>query len=363
MPLKEIKMALPASRPICIVADDPYSAGHLGGFAHHLSRRLESVTVYAAPEAQEILNELRVGFVPFRPCKEDFPKVMSRCAEASTVITGIGVFSKGIHQRLSEHCDTVRHWVLYPHCKPCDQLEEEERATVLEITKLAHRILFAHVDLAEGDPKGIAIGYNPVFDQAARIVSLKKECHERQRARFFELRKMKDEGQQIAIYFGGNSDAYYDHAFPAFVDMMRESDLPNTIFLVHQHPSAKKHDLDVNRISPDQVFSGSNEAALSLADVVLYHEHRLAPAIYAAKIPIIQVGKEPPDEDVLVTQYLCPSVTNEVRFTSAIQSAHKPTKELIETLRTYYGIHPFWDRQLDRALSDPEKKRKMVTFQ
>lgn len=158
------------------------------------------------------------------------------------------------------------------------------------------------------------LGYYPT--EKAQLIRKKREKMQKAlRKAFFEKNQIVDKGEKLFVYFGGNNEEYFSKAFPHFCFLLSEgkNSLKNAIFLIHQHPGAKKENRDISHLKkqenlPKIYFSDYDllEAA-ALADSVLYFQTSMAPQMILANIPTYQIGHRT-YPDVLVKNSLAPSI-------------------------------------------------------
>jgi hypothetical protein len=226
--------------------------------------------------------------------------------------------------------------------------------TLFANTRLAKETLYAAPQVPTELPyeKRIGLGYFPL--QAVQMLSSARDARkEIVRRLFLERHRISDTGQKIWVYFGGNNDVYFEDAFPAFLQILKESHLHPSDHLIvfQQHPGAKAKNLDhaLAENAPLLFSDLSIEEALILSDGALYYQTSMGPQFVLCKIPAIQIGHEP-YLDVLVRNRLAPSVTTPDAFVKALRSLSSPNLSrsyLMEEL----GIAPDWAKKLQNLFN------------
>ncbi|NGX48196.1 MAG: hypothetical protein K1000chlam3_01586, partial [Chlamydiae bacterium] len=181
--------------------------------------------------------------------------------------------------------------------------------TANKLRAIANKTLFANANLAT-EETDIGIGYSPVVNDVLEIQKMRETSD---RAAFLKKHEIEDTGQKIIVYFGGANDTYYTQAFPHFLDLLKEWDFSNTVFIHQQHPRAFKEGNRDGKLlkekMPQIVLSKvNNKEALAIADVALYYQTSMSPLFYLSGVPTFQVGHES-YLDVLIRTGLCRSIT------------------------------------------------------
>jgi hypothetical protein len=176
--------------------------------------------------------------------------------------------------------------------------------------------------------------------------------------------------KHLFVYFGGNNDAYFDHAFPAFLSSLSQIDknlIRDILFLVHQHPAAKKQNRDVlilqdwlSKTNQVQIVISTlknSDQAQIVADAALYYQTSMAPQFALLGLPTMQVGHEV-YRDVLVKYGLCYTATNTTELTiglTAMKERNGSSDEIQQNKQLIYnavGYTPEWPNNLRRAIYD-----------
>ncbi|MEK7339170.1 MAG: hypothetical protein AABZ92_00465, partial [Verrucomicrobiota bacterium] len=294
-------------------------------------------------------------------------KIAGNCSRASIVITDVGhPFDETLQKALKEK--EITRFAYYDN--PESFVPGGYSSTAAKVMKLAQGVFFANAHLAkdkiyselgkEIDLTGkerIGIGYYPVSQ--AGVVAKKRETeHEAKRAEFLKKLDIEDTGQKVCVYFGGNNEEYFERAFPAFLSFLKAEDLnlENVVIVVHQHPGAKKENLDVQKLDaclknfsdkPKVIVSDfSSDDAQVLADVALYYQTSMAPQFILSGIPTVQVGHER-YEDILVRNHLASTATNSEEFVHHLKDMKEQPKEAIFK---GLGYEEKWPENLKKAI-------------
>jgi len=174
----------------------------------------------------------------------------------------------------------------------------------------------------------------------------------------------------IFIYFGGNNKAYYEQAFPIFLSSLSQIDknlLKNILFLIHQHPVAKKqnHDgllfqqwLPKNDHIQIALSQLTSDEAQIIADGILYYQTSMAPQFALIGLPIIQIGHEI-YEDILVKHNLCKTATNSIELMNGLKVLREKyylSNEIQQKQLIYnaIGYTSDWPQNLQNVILDLE---------
>jgi hypothetical protein len=225
----------------------------------------------------------------------------------------------------------------------------------------AQFVLFANANLAEAAPstelalpteKRIGIGYYPIA-QAEKIAQRRKTDRPRIRSELFSRWKLKDQGQKILVYAGGNNDEYFSKALPAFLKYLTEAALEESNFIVmlQQHPGAKEKNLDaklVQQVPGIFVSEINSDDAQVIADRMFYYQTSMGPQFVLAGTPTTQVGHNI-YEDILVKNGLCSVATNTAELLSALRQ-EMGKLESSETVIQGLGIRTDWADRLENVV-------------
>jgi hypothetical protein len=245
-------------------------------------------------------------------------------------------------EELCQRGHTVQIYATGPALKKC-----QERNKDLTIP-------FSLEDASEEEiADRIALGYYPTA-QAEKIGARRKHEHNALRAHLFAKYSLIDRGQKILVYAGGNNEEYFTKAFPAFLELLGQIDLSQTIVLLQQHPGAKEKNRDGKLVhawngktAPFLISELTTDDAQVVADVMLYYQTSMGPQFVLAGIPTIQVGHEV-YEDILVRNGLCHTATTADALTYALSHLNVDIDEtqILDRL----GISPDWASHLEAVL-------------
>lgn len=368
---------------VCLIACHGGPADHFATYADALVKQGYDVQIHAAGPALKKFNERGVEVkYPFsidnlKPEDEDrlAEQIAKTCATASLVLTDVGhAFDVKMHQALSTLPSRVKHFAYYDNPEPF--VPGGYSAVAAEAMQCAKGVLFANANLATSKiystpekeidfshTQRIGLGYYPVHqaDKIALRRGLEKPVL---RAKFLADNKLEDRGQTIMVYFGGNNEAYFSKAFPAFLSFLqgasKQVDLTNVVVVLQQHPGAKAKNLDGQLLAeyslkgegPKIITSNfASDEVQVLADAAMYYQTSMGPQFALEGIPCIQIGHET-YEDILVRNDLAPSVTSAPQFARVIdtmQSDGKAKSER-ELLLKSLGIREDWLQVLESTI-------------
>ncbi|MBM3184408.1 MAG: hypothetical protein FJZ64_03790, partial [Chlamydiae bacterium] len=278
---------------------------HFAAFANDLREKGYQVEILASGPGFKSLSPL--GATDFNPSHFDLGDLGIQEKIAITVagslkpdgvlITDVGHPLMGkIQETVARNLPNVKRLAYYDNPEPFVPGYSE---TAEKVMKVAEKVLFLNAKLVK-DPtlslpqeKRIAIGYYPLeFSQKLKTARIEKQTEIRKE--FFEKLGMKDEGQKILVYFGGNNDIYFSRAFPAFLKIVQEAKFKSEKYLIlfQQHPGAKEKNIDGNLMQNTSLVLSpfTTEKAQILADVALYYQTSMGPQFAIAQIPAIQIG-------------------------------------------------------------------------
>lgn len=301
--------------------------------------------------------------------------IAKNCRQGDVVMTDVGhPFAVKVQRAIREHAPEAELLAYYDNPEPYVPGGYSEWAA--EAMKDADRVLFANarlasvplyrdhavlIDLPCSNRDGI--GYYPL-EYPRKIEEKRMQERSTVRQKLFGGQKLRDDGQEILVYFGGNNPTYFTQAFPAFLNILEGSlasaDLSRKVVLIQQHPGArdniegflvsewlKKNGRNLHAPSIIIPAGFTTDDALTVADTALYYQTSMAPQFVLAGIPAIQIGHET-YQDILVRERLAPSVTNTQEFLRALEGrTFFSLKGLIEEA---LGIHPDWPYRLERSL-------------
>jgi len=346
-------------------------AAHFSEFAKEFQWQGHRVEILATGPALEKLAHL--GARDFNNSRLDLDDpssqinlaetIASLAGQADAVITDVGhPLMAAVHSAIGKRAPQIKRMAYYDNPEPF--VPGGYSQTAAKVMAAAEKVLFANQKLvretlyaAPRSPapvpfeKRAGIGYYPL-EAAKMLAAVRLSRKEIVRRQFLEKQKLSDTGQKILVYFGGNNEAYFDQALPAFLQMLREARLDPSQYLVlfQQHPGAKEKNRDLKAVAghPLIVSDLSSQEAQVFADAALYYQTSMGPHWALAGIPSIQVGHEP-FPDILVRNRLAESAVNVAQFKGALQVLRKPPSP--EKLLADLGISEYWRQQLGAALN------------
>ena len=216
-----------------------------------------------------------------------------------------------------------------------------------ETIRLSQNILFANMNLIKRDSKIFSLSNVQIDLHGKNIqgigyypINTSEKLYQR---RQFEKQILRDKYnwnhiKYVFVYFGGNNQDYYEHAFPTFLSVLSRIDtklIDDSLFLIHQHPAAKKENRDgllfrkcfLNHHSVQVALSQLNsDEAQIIADGIIYYQTSMAAQFALIGLPIMQVAHEI-YKDILVKHQLCEIATNSTEFINGL----KVLKEKIQS--------------------------------
>jgi hypothetical protein len=356
---------------ICLIVCHAGPADHFVTFAKKLSEDGYNVQVYASGPALKKLQDRNIEVMtPFSveglSQSEEIDlaiQLAKSCSNASVVMTDVGhAFDVTLQKALSVETPQVVRLAYYDNPEP---YVPGGYSTVAEkVMQAADKVLFANANLVENLEikiplnERVGLGYYPLA-QAEKIAARRQEEHALMRSQLFSKYDLKDTGQKIFVYFGGNNDDYFIKAFPAFLSILSEG-ISDSIVILQQHPGAKSQNIDrllveawMKETGHKVIISeGTTEDMQVLADAALYYQTSMGPQFVLAGIPTIQVGHKM-FEDILVRGGLCPSVTSASDFVEAARMI-KPealSEEQRRIILKGLGIRDDWFEVFKRSYS------------
>lgn len=365
---------------ICFVVCHTKSAEDFVVFAEELRWRGHEVVIYAADPATVKLKGL--GFQEFSIKEgvevDEARRIARLCNKARVVLADVAHpgFSEAFQKALKEEAPGVKRYVWYDNRESF--VPGGYSATVARVVPLADQVLFANSLLVEkgvygGGHESIplkrarGIGFYDMFQVKSLIQSRENES-EKYRLKFFSESKLIDRGQPIFVYMGGNNNAYFDEAFPAFLRCLGESIAKepsvDSIILIQQHPGAKSKGIEGELIEEWREIYGDDKErrpqfvistiptfeALIIARCVFYYQTSMIDQFMLASIPTIQVGKTP-YVDIAIRNKLCPFVsTGDELLTTIKNFSHNNWNHVHEVVRKNLGFCEDWADRLEDAL-------------
>lgn len=417
-------MSVSMSTAVCLIACHGGPADHFATYADALAKKGYDVQIHATGPAlkkfQDKGIEVKFTFSLDNLSAEEEANlaqtIAKTCSAASIIITDVGhAFDIKIQKALKTHATKVPSLAYYDNPEPF--VPGGYSSTAAEVMEIAEGILFANETLAKAkiysavgkeidfhDKKRFGIGYYPV-SQAEKIAEKRKTDHETARSTFLMKHGIKDEGQKVLVYFGGNNEEYFSKAFPKFLSFVAESSertdlkdtanglksftseaetaeptgslevtkietgalkpIPkNTVIVIQQHPGAKGKNQDGQQVEawlkmlegqvnmPKIILSDfSSDDAQVLADAAFYYQTSMGPQFALVGIPTVQIGHET-YEDILVRNHLAPSVTTAKGLVEVIANLDQMGKTPKENLLTNLGIKENWLETLENAIQE-----------
>ncbi|CAF5184753.1 unnamed protein product, partial [Rotaria magnacalcarata] len=300
---------------------------------------------------------------------------------ARTIIVDIGnkfdVLLQINSSKNNLNTDKVRFWCYYDNPEPYVpggyslKAEETIKASqyilfanknLAKITSIIYSLPEKHIDLKDKTAEGI--GYYPI-EEVEKLIE----------KRYLESDSLRAENgwtnvKYLFVYFGGNNDAYFDQAFPAFLSSLSQIDkniVKDIVFLLHQHPAAKEQNRDgillrewlmqQNYIQAIISTLKTSDQAQIVADAALYYQTSMAPQFSLIGLPTVQVGHEV-YHDVLVKFNLCYTTTNSNELAVALQNM-KDKSQSSDKIQQHKGLiynaigyTPDWPTNLYRIIFD-----------
>lgn len=372
-----MSISMPAA--ICMIACHANPGDHFATYAEALRNKGYNVQILAAGPA--LMKMQQRGIVVSHSFSLDnldnaaqeakAQEIAKICEAASVVLTDVGhAIDVKIQKALSEY--PVKRLAYYDNPEPF--VPGGYSKIACEVMQAAAGVLFANAFLAlnpifdgegaeldlEGKSKQ-GIGYYPI-SQVMKLKERRDLEYNALRSRFFTKHGIEDHGKKLLVYFGGNNEAYFEQAFPAFLKIIAEQkDLSNHVVVIQQHPGAKRENRDGLQVAAwlndnsqkmKMIMSDfTSDDAQVIADAALYYQTSMGAQFALLGIPTIQVGHET-YEDILIRNQLAASVTTSEGFAREInalsQSKEMPSQEVIfEGL----GIRKDWLVLLEEALN------------
>lgn len=373
---------------VCFVACHGGPADHFATFAQELQKKGYPIAICASgPALQKFRDrnlEIHKSFSLNNQADQESINVVHEvtkvCEKASVVMTDVGhIFCKGLQQTLAIEAPQILRLAYYDNPEP--YVPGGYSLVAKEVMQVANKVLFANANFEEQPiyvnenqeidlplSNRLGIGYYSI-GQALEVMKKRQEIAVEMRAQFFEELGIEDNGQRVYVYCGGNNEAYFDKAFPAFLNLLSsaslETDLSNSIFVLQQHPGAKFHNIDGIEIeewsrfhkdishAPKLVLSNWNTSDIQvIADKILYYQTSMSPLFALADIPTVQVGHET-YSDVLVRNGLCPSVTKVDELLQVMEQATLNSSTVLQRKQLFegLGIKDNWVENLIEGLS------------
>lgn len=359
--------SIPAT--IFMVACHANPGDHFATFAGALKNKGYNVNVIASGPALtkmqmkgiEVQHPFSLDNLDDAALEVEAQRIAKICEQATVVLTDVGhVFDIKIQKALSHY--PVKRLAYYDNPEPFVPGGYSLIAT--EVMQATNGVLFANAKLEanpllNGESKK-CIGYYPI-QQAMDLKQRRDLKHDVMRTEFFEKNGIVDRGQKVLVYFGGNNEAYFDHAFPAFLDFLAQQDnLSQYVVVIQQHPGAKRENRDGSQVAswmekhPQKVkmivSDFTSDDAQVIADAALYYQTSMGAQFALLGIRTIQVGHEI-YEDILIRNQLAPSVTSTEGLTcelKALSSDYKQPSQ--EVIFDGLGIRSDWLTRLEDAL-------------
>lgn len=373
---------------LCFIACHGGPADHFATYSEVLAKQGYEPQIYAADVAIKKFEErgIQVDF-PFSlrnlsPTEEDkvAEQIAKTCSKALAIITDIGhAFDIKLQKALAIQATQVPCLAYYDN--PESFVPGGYSSIAAEVIQNTQNVLFANENLVKSkiysevgkeidlnNKKRFAIGYYPI-NQAEKIANRRATERKSMRAKVLAKADIEDKGQNMMVYFGGNNQEYFSHAFPAFLCLlaqaMEQADFSSVIIMIQQHPGAKAENLDAQLVldwlknfgatknAPKIIISHfSSDEAQIVADAALYYQTSMGPQFVLANIPTIQIGHET-YEDILVSNHLAPSITHADQFANMIENWSEKTRPSPsrEVILKSLGFREDWPEMLNNLLN------------
>lgn len=358
---------------ICLIACHGASADHFSVFAEKLLSEGYEVQVYASEHALKKFQDRQIPItMPFKtdqlsPEEEKaLAAEIAKSCRGSVVLTDVGnPFDITLQKTIA--ADTPETFRLAYYDNPEPFVPGGYSKVAAEVMGAAQRVLFANANLVHSPlidipfQNRVGLGYYPTA-QADKIAKRRGEEGGRMRRQLFDKFGLRDTGQKVLVYFGGNNEEYFTKAYPAFLSFLSEGiDLSNYIFIMQQHPGAKSKNIDRQMLedwikehqnAPRVILSDwTSDDIQVIADGALYYQTSMGPLFALAGIPMAQVGHNT-FEDVMVRSGLCLSATNTADFVEVIGKMKSAlvTDEQRQSIYKSIGIREDWFEVFKQAL-------------
>ncbi len=366
--------SLVSTSSVCFIACHGRPAEDFSVFAEALRLEGRDVYIIASGQAKKKFDDrqIKVGKSFVLDATTDEGALAQEIAEiASTaliVITDLGhLFAVKIHLAIEQLPINIFHYSYYDNYNKHVPVYSEVADKVM---KASSGVIFANANIKSSIFEGIlnyGIGYYPMH-QAEALVKMRSANDNILRSRLFKDNGWEDKGEKILVYFGGNNEEYFNHAFPAFLKSiggMAQTHFSQLVILFQQHPGAAQEDKDRLQVTewekehgwvneagetinaPKIAFSiFKPEEALVVADGFLYHQTSMAPLAPLVGIPTLQIGDKPYD-DLLVANKICRTAQNSeelIRFVDGLNE-HKSKgldKHSYNLITEALGYNPKW---------------------
>jgi hypothetical protein len=374
---------------VCFIVCDGGPAAHFAAFATHLlvPNGLQ-IKIYAAGPALAKLKDSHlpddIQLFPFtidESNREQQKKVAAQLIDdclkqgARTIITDIGNKFDAVLQAVPT--GMIRSWCYYDN--PEAYVPGGYSIKTEETIQASRYILFANMNLAKVDSNIYSLPEKKIdlIDKTVRgigyypVTEVEKLLQQRE----IESDVLRTENswtniKHLFVYFGGNNDAYFDQAFPAFLSSLSQVNkhlIQDILFLVHQHPAAKKQNRDGlllqeflsknNHIQIAISTLKNSDQAQIVADGALYYQTSMAPQFALLGLPTMQVGHEI-YQDVLVKHQLCHTATNTTELAAGLAAMKKrdgssnDARQRKQLIYNAIGYTPEWPNNLRRIIFD-----------
>jgi len=377
-----------SSAVVCLIACHGAPADHFATYAEVLTQGGYEVKIYATGDALKkfegrgIAVKKAFSLHNLNSQEQDLlaQEIAKTCSNASIILTDLGhLFDVKIQEALRIHAHQVPRFAYYDNPEPF--VPGGYSSTAADVISAAQGVLFANANLAKepifktkeieidvSEKKRFGIGYYPL-NQANMMAEKRKSNHEVDRAAFFMNNGIPDSGQKLLVYFGGNNEEYFQHAFPKFLSFVTEAsektDLSHLVILIQQHPGAREKNRDGKELEahlekfknqpnmPTIILSSlpSSDHAYILADAALYYQTSMGAQFVLGGIPTIQIGHKT-YEDILVKLHLAPTVTTTEGFIQAIGSLEEVDKKHELALIKALGFEENWSDRLKKMIGE-----------
>ena len=316
----------PSSSYVCLAAVNPNPGSHFAAFAEVFRKNGRDYFVIAGGSAQQKFEqkEIKVNQVVTSLADPSLLETVGKLHQKAkyVLVDGGDANSARLLQQFTTAAPEVKRYVYYDN--PESFVSESYSKSVQTALTLAQGIVFANANLVnepvwfnyqtqtqmsfEGKEK---IGVGLYFVEEAEALKKKREDLSNRvqlRESFFKNHELRDTGQKLIVYSGGNHPEYFEKAFPYFLLLLKNGYhkdqvlFENTLFIFQQHPMAKKEnkkdgvlltnwEREMGPCVPKVVLSSlTTDQALEFADAVCYFQSSMSPKFVLAGIPTFQVN-------------------------------------------------------------------------
>lgn len=341
--------------PLSLVVCHGGPAVHFTAIQKALASRGFEVEIHASGPAADQLTKMGVRFTRFDAKSEGAAaEVAGRVKNAAIVITDVGeVFDEGIQRHLE--CSTTPHLAYYDN--PLDYVPGWS-TNAARVIKHASGALFANANLvskitADGstpvDLKGksvYGVGYYP-FESAIALKERRGSDRCGLKQDLFNALGIEDPNREVVVYFGGNTEHYFNTELPLLLKLVEEGAFGNRVVLLQQHPGAKASGRETALVKDKIHLSPVNsETAMLLADYASYSQTSMAPQFLILEIPTIQIGGR--KDDPFIQKGAVVYVSSKRDLEAAFQNPPKKLSQ--QEIKGVLGAKDDWEEALANYL-------------